>query len=171
MDSARDGAIARGWIHQINVSRGGVPKFPVASAIVNADGLVGDGHDDEQNHGGPQRAVCLFTLEEIERLAAEGNPMYPGAVGENITLRGIPLELLTPGARVALGVETLLEITSYAIPCKTIAGAFSTGDFTRISPKTHPGESRAYARVMRGGEIHEGDEVFLWWADEAETPQ
>jgi MOSC domain-containing protein YiiM len=167
MDSARDEqdeAAARGWVHQINVSRGGVPKLRVTRAIVTADGLIGDYHNDERNHGGPLRAVCLYTLEQIERLTEEGHSIYPGATGENLTLRGIPLALLTPGARVEIGEETLLEITGYAAPCETIAEVFNTGDFTRISHKLHPGESRAYARVARGGEIHEGDEVAVWVA-------
>ena len=161
--------IAHGWVHQINVSRGGVPKLPVVSAIVTAEGLLGDYHNDLRSHGGPLRAVCLYTLEQIERLAAEGHPIYPGATGENVTLRGIPLELLTPGARVRIGSGTLLEITRYATPCETIAGAFNTGDFTRIAHKPHPGESRMYACVTQGGEIRAGDEVMAWMADEGEV--
>lgn len=165
MDTMRDGAVARGWAHQINISRGGVPKPRVTSAAVTTEGLSGDYHNDARNHGGPLRAVCLYTLEQIERLAAEGHAIYPGATGENLTLRGIPLALLTPGARIRIGAQTLLEVTGYAAPCETIAEAFSTGDFTRISHKLHPGESRVYARVACGGEIHEGDEVTVWVAE------
>jgi MOSC domain-containing protein YiiM len=135
--------------------------------MVGVEGLAGDYHNDI-DHGGPERAVCLFTLEVVERLAADGNPIYPGAVGENVTLRGIPLELLIPGAALDIGSETRLEITSFTIPCKGIAHAFSTGDFTRISPKLHPGESRVYACVTRAGEIHSGDPVTVWVASEAE---
>lgn len=171
MDDAIDGVVARGQLYQINVSRGGVPKLPVVSAVVTVEGLVGDFHNDVKNHGGPLKAVCLFTLEQIARLAEEGHPIYPGATGENVTLRGVPLELLTPGARVGIGAETLLEITKYTTPCETIAGAFNTGDFTRIAHKLHPGESRVYARVMRGGQIHEGDEVLVWASDEREAAQ
>jgi MOSC domain-containing protein YiiM len=146
-----------GRIYQINISRGGVPKLPVAEARITSEGIVGDFHDDMQSHGGPMRAVSLFTLEEIERLAGEGHPIYPGAVGENVTVSGLPLEALTPGTRLALGNETLIEITLYATPCKTIRDAFNDGDFTRISHKTHPGEGRVYARVLREGAIHAGD--------------
>lgn len=150
-----------GRIAQINISRGGVPKLPVADARLTAEGLVGDFHEDTRNHGGPMRALCLFTLEEIERLSGEGHPIYPGAVGENVTLSGLPLEALTPGTHLTLGDETLIEMTSYATPCKTIRDAFNDGDFNRISPKTHPGESRVYARVLREGKIHTGDVVRI----------
>lgn len=160
------GPTARGRVYQINVSRGGVPKLPAPSAVVTVEGLVGDWHDDTRNHGGPLRAVCLYTLEQIERLAAEGHPIYPGAAGENVTLKGISLALLTPGARLAIGAETLLEITHYTTPCVTIEGVFNNGDFTRISHKIHPGESRVYARVERSGEIHVDDEVIVWAVEE-----
>lgn len=152
---------AEGRIFQINISRGGVPKAPIAVAHVTTDGIEGDLHDDKQDHGGPMRALCLYTLEEIERLAGEGHPIFPGATGENVTLTGVPLDALTPGTRLALGDETLVEVTTYTTPCKTIRGAFNDGDFTRISQKLHPGESRVYARVVREGEIHAGDSVCI----------
>ena len=153
------GGAFEGRIHQINVSRGGVPKLPVERAQVATLGVVGDGHDDIEDHGGPFRALCIYTLEQIERLRAEGHPFYPGAAGENITLVGVPLTALTPGARLTLGDEVEAQITFYAAPCKTIKGVFSDGIFTRISDKVHPGESRVYARVLRGGVIQPGDAV------------
>ncbi len=150
-----------GRILQINVSRGGVPKLPVARAEVNTLGIVGDGHDDIEDHGGPFRALCLYTVEEIERLRAEGHPIYPGAVGENITLEGVPLAALTLGTRLRLGDEVEAQITFYAAPCKTIKAMFSDGDFTRISDKLHHGMSRLYARILRGGSLAPGDPVWL----------
>lgn len=87
---------SEGHILQINVSRGGVPKHPVEQAIVTSEGIVGDYQRDQRNHGGPMRALCLFTIEEIQRLQAEGHPITPGSSGENITLEGIDLAALTP---------------------------------------------------------------------------
>ena len=161
-----ESAQAHGVIHQISISRGGAPKFPVDTAMVGPEGLAGDYHFDVANHGGPLRAVCIFTLEQIERLMAEGHPIFPGAVGENLTLRGIPQGALTPGATLAIGADVRLEIVSYTTPCKGIADAFSTSDFTRISQKLHPGESRVYARVVHGGEVRGGDPVTLWAASD-----
>lgn len=162
MESDREGCI-----YQINISRGGVPKAPIAVARVTIDGIEGDLHDDKQEHGGPMRALCLYTLEEIERLAGEGHPIYPGATGENVTLTGMPLDALTPGTRLALGDEALVEVTTYTTPCKTIRGAFNDGIFTRISQKLHPRGSRVYARVVREGEIHAGDSVCI--VDQADS--
>lgn len=148
-----------GRIVQINISRGGVPKLPVMEARVGELGLAGDLHDDIASHGGPTRALCLYTIEEIERLQAEGHPIFPGAAGENVTLRGVALARLVPGTRLALGDEVVVEITGYTTPCKTIREAFNDGDFSRISHKTHPGESRVYARVLREGVMRTGDSI------------
>lgn len=145
-----------GRIVQINTSRGGVPKLPVVEARVSELGLAGDLHDDIVGHGGPTRAVCLYTIEQIERLQAEGHPIYPGAAGENVTLGGVALAELTPGTRLALGDDVVIEITGYTTPCKTIREVFNDGDFSRISHKTHPGESRVYARVVREGLLRTG---------------
>jgi MOSC domain-containing protein YiiM len=148
-----------GRIHQINTSVGGVPKQPLATGTVTTEGLDGDFHNDYRDHGGPTRALCLYTLEQIQRLQAEGHPIFPGSVGENITLEGVPQSALVPGAQLTLGDTVLIEITAYTAPCKTITRSFSDGDFTRISEKLHPGESRVYARVLRGGEIRPGQPI------------
>lgn len=150
-----------GSIQQINASFGGVPKRPLEHCVVGVEGLEGDFHNDHRNHGGPERALCLYTLEAIQTLQAEGHPVSPGALGENITLEGIDLALLTPGTRMLLGDDVEIEITSYTTPCKTVQGCFSDGDFQRILQKRHPGESRVYARVVRGGELRPGQRARL----------
>lgn len=148
-------------VHQLSVSGGGVPKLPIAVAEVTAGGIVGDRQRNRRFHGGPRRAVCLFALEEIERLRAEGHPVAPGTTGENVTVAGLPWERVRPGARLALGAEVVLEVTSYTAPCKNIGPSFRDGDFTRISQKLHPGESRVYARVLTPGVVRTGDPVVL----------
>ena len=146
-----------GRIYQINVSRGGVPKAAVAQASVTILGIDGDYQSDQQNHGGPDRALCLYTLEQIRQLQGEGHPIMPGSTGENITLQGINLSELAPGTHLLLGNDVEIELTAYAAPCLNISGSFSNGDFTRISAKLHPGQSRVYARVLRTGNIATGD--------------
>jgi MOSC domain-containing protein YiiM len=143
-------------IFQINRSDGGVPKLPTPSAMVTEQGLDGDRQRDKRNHGGPQRAICLYSLEQILALQAEGHPIYPGSTGENVTLSGVDLHTLAPGDRLALGDDVMIEITGYAHPCQNISGSFADGNSTRISQKLHPGESRLYARVYSGGELRPG---------------
>jgi MOSC domain-containing protein YiiM len=94
-------------------------------------------------------------------LQAEGHPIFPGAVGENITISGIDWNEVTPGQQLALGNEVLLEITSYTSPCNSIPDSFLDGKYQRISQKLYPGYSRVYARVLRPGKIVIGQTVQL----------
>lgn len=148
-------------VHQINVSNGGVPKTPVSRARITENGVVGDDHNDKKHHGGPERALCLFSLEVIERFQDEGHPIAPGYAGENLTISGLDWAEIVPGSKLALGDEVIAEITRYTSPCATNAAWFKDGDFTRMLQSRHPGESRVYARVTRSGEITEGDTVRL----------
>lgn len=146
---------------QINVSDGGVPKRPIASAVIGTLGVQGDRQESTEFHGGPERALCLFSLERIEALQAEGHAIAPGGAGENITVAGLDWEAVGPGRRIRLGESVLIEITRYTAPCTKIRANFADGDFNRINQKTNPGWSRAYARVLEGGPLVPGDAVEL----------
>jgi MOSC domain-containing protein YiiM len=148
-----------GTVVSINVSGGGVPKSRVSGAQVSLLGLVGDAQDDTIHHGGPERAVCLYSLERIRSLQAEGHPIDVGTAGENVTVEGVDWDLVAPGVQLRLGDHVLLEIVSFTNPCKTIKGSFIDGKFVRIAQKLHPGWSRVYARVLSEGQIHFGDPV------------
>lgn len=148
-------------VFQINVSNGGVPKTPVPRARVTEDGVIGDAHNDNVHHGGPERALCLFSLEVIERFQEEGHPIAPGYAGENLTISGLDWNLVVPGSKLAIGDEVVAEITSYTSPCATNAAWFKEGKFSRMLQSRHPGESRVYARVTQPGEVAQGDEVRL----------
>ena len=153
--------MSHGRIVQVNVSPGGVPKHPVPEARVGPLGLEGDAHRDEEHHGGPERAICLFSLEQIDALRAEGHRVVPGALGENVTVAGLDWERVVPGARLRLGADVLLEVTRYTSPCFNMGFAFIGKEFARVSQKRHPGWSRVYARVLQEGVIRPGDEVGL----------
>ncbi len=150
-----------GRIVQIGISPGGVPKRAVAAARVGTEGLEGDGHRDTEHHGGPERAVCLFALEHIQALQAEGHPIQAGALGENVTVEGIDWDDVVPGRQVRLGADVLLEVTRYTSPCLNITAAFRDGNYARVAQKRHPGWSRVYARVLAPGTIKTGDRVQL----------
>lgn len=149
----------QGYIYQLNCSNGGVPKLPVREAQLTPNGLVGDRQAHRRFHGGPERALCLYALEHIQALQAEGHPIFPGSVGENVTVAGLVWASLVPGVRLALGDEVIVELSSYAMPCKSIRKSFGDGRFERISQKKHPGASRLYARVIRTGTLSVGQTV------------
>ena len=152
-----------GRIFQINVSpSGGVPKQPVREAVVGERGIVGNRVANPKIHGGPLAALCLYSLEVIQALQAEGHPIFPGSVGENITLSHLDWSRVTPGVRLQLGDEVLIEITKYTTPCETIVESFADRDSMRILQKTHPGWSRVYAKVLQVGRIRVGDAVSVF---------
>jgi len=151
-----------GRIVQISVNpKGGAPKYQVAAARLKTNGVEGDRQNDRRFHGGPERAVCLYSWELIRALQGEGHPIECGSAGENLAIAGVDWNEVAPGARLLLGEAVLLEIVSYTSPCYKIADAFQDGDFKRISQKLRPGWSRVYARVFQPGKVCEGDGVKM----------
>jgi MOSC domain-containing protein YiiM len=157
------------YIFQLNCSDGGVPKRPVREAQLTPTGLACDKQAKRKIHGGPERALCLYALERITELQDEGHPIFPGSVGENVTIVGLDWKTLGPGIRLALGDEVIIEIASYTSPCQTIAASFIGGKFKRISQKKRPGESRLYARVIQPGKLATGQTVRV--LDEVEKAE
>lgn len=149
-----------GVLHSINVSNGGVPKRPRDTAELRFSGVSGDRQRDLRYHGGPTRAVSLYSLELICALQAEGHPLEPGSIGENLTLAGVAWARMLPGASLHVG-DALLELTAYAAPCTNLLPYFREGQFKRVSQKVHPGWSRLYARVLREAPVKVGDPVRL----------
>lgn len=150
-----------GRVVSVNVNEGGVPKLPVSEQWVGAMGLADDRHiEPVPSHGGVDQAVCLYSMEAIARLVAEGHNVFPGAFGENLTLEGIELDAIGPGDRLAIGDGGLvIEITWNAAPCYKQADWFTDRKFARISHKTHPEDTRWYARVISEGPVRPGDAV------------
>lgn len=141
-----------GHLVQINVSRGGIPKSPVPSAHVANDGVEGDWQKNRKYHGGPDRAICLFSIELYDRLRAYGIDLKPGDVGENFTTRGIDLQALSKGDRLRVG-ECIIQVTDVRVPCNTLK-------------KMHPdlpelivGYSGWVCRVIQPGAVHPRDVV------------
>ena len=155
-------------IAHINVSRGGVPKRPVPAVQVTVQGLDGD-LQRWKHHGGPDRALCLFSQERIHALQAEGHPIAPGSIGENLTLEGVDWRAVTPGVHLLLGSSVIAQVTSYTTPCFKITASFRDRDYSRVSEERHPGDSRVYARVLREGSLRSGDPLHLLTEAEASS--
>ena len=145
---------------QVNTSPGGVPKLAVAEAHVSREGLSGDSVNHPKVHGGPERAVCLFSLELIQALQVEGHPIFPGAVGENLTVSGLDWPTLEVGDVLDVG-EARLQLTQRVEPCNTIAAFFADRAFKRVKPDRAPDETRWYARVLTEGVVRPGDAIAV----------
>lgn len=155
-----NGEAPAGRVVGLQRSGGGVPKLPVDNVRVHLPGMEGDWQRDRRYHGGPDRALCLYSMELIEALVREGHPIAPGTVGENVTIAGIDWREMLPGVRLTIGA-VVVEITDFAAPCRTIRESFAGERFKRISEKLYPGWSRVYTRILREGAIVVGDPVRL----------
>jgi MOSC domain-containing protein YiiM len=152
-------ATAYGTIAQLNTSDGGVPKLPVDAVDVDITGVVGDRQAVRRHHGRPWQALCIWSADVIDDLAAEGHPIAPGRAGENITVRGLPWTDVRAGVRLRLG-EVLAEVSVFALPCASNAPWFLRRDFGRMHHERGP-VSRVYASVVEPGRIATGDAAVL----------
>jgi MOSC domain-containing protein YiiM len=109
----------QGTIVQISISPGGLPKRAVSGGLLASSGVQGDGHAHPAIHGGPRQAILLIAAEVVEDLAQRGYPVFFGALGENLTTRGIDVRQLRIGDRIRAG-GALLEITQPRGPCAAL---------------------------------------------------
>src|SRR6476646_5368843 len=102
-----------GTLVQVNTSAGGMPKLPVLIARVTFAGVEGDWQKNRKVHGGPNRAICIYSVELYAWLNEQGIKVGNGDLGENFTTRGIDLQQLEPGDQLQIGGEDgcIIEIT------------------------------------------------------------
>lgn len=153
-------------ILQLSISSGGLPKRAVPSAFCGRLGLEADSHAHPTIHGGPRKAILVIASEVLERLKADGYPVYPGALGENITTQGLDLPALRIGDRLQAG-RALLEVTQPRGPCTQldvygpdIKDAIFDEEVRRLeSASPRWGMSGLYMCVLEEAEIHCGDVI------------
>jgi len=156
-----------GTLLQVNVSRGGIPKQAIPSGVLTSAGLDGDAWR-YPFHGGPRQAVLLVTAEGIDELVARGFPLFHGALGENLTTRGLDRRALRFGQRLRVGAATI-ELTRMRQPCATlnvygpgIQKAMYDARVVKGDPESPLwGLSGFYAKVVEPGTVRPGDTVYV----------
>jgi MOSC domain-containing protein YiiM len=146
-------------------------KIPCASILLLAGlGVEGDAHSGatvqnrylmRKNSAAPNlRQVHLFPRELLEQLSAGQDPIEPGALGENITTRGLNLSALPRGTRLAIGATAILELTGLRDPCKQL-DKFRRGLVKALLVRDTKGKITSKAGVMAivitSGEVTPGD--------------
>ena len=140
---------------QLSTSKGGMPKLALPEARVTRDGVGDDWQLNRKYHGGCDRAVCIFSTENYDWLAANHNiKLTPGCVGENFTTTGIDLQSLKPGDRLRVG-ECLIEITKVRVPCRSL------NQWDPRLLKVIAGYSGWLARVIEPAIVRPGDAIEL----------
>jgi MOSC domain-containing protein YiiM len=150
-------------IIQVSISRGGVPKHAVPEAMITPVGLEGDAWAHPQIHGGPDQRVLIVAAEALDDLAARGFPVFYGAFGENLTVRGASLQSFRAGQTWRAG-DAILELTKIRVPCSTL-DVYGRGiqqeiydERVRRGDATSPLWARSgfYASVRRPGRVSPG---------------
>lgn len=140
------------FVVSINISPGGIPKHPIEIGLMLAEGLKDDAHDHEK-HNTPLQAISIIDAEDLHDLKREGFDVFPGATGENITVRGLSVDELAAGDRLRLEGGVELELTKKRQPCFVLDS---------IDPRLKHaivGRCGFLAKVLRTGTIRRGETI------------
>src|SRR4051812_40284385 len=135
-------------------------KFPVEGRVaVRGVNLAGDDQADRSVHGGPDKAVYAYAIEEIRVWRAElGRDLGPAPFGENLTTEGIDVSGALVGERWRIGT-TLLEAVQPRLPCFKLGLRMGDPSFVRrFAEASRPG---ADFRIIEEGEVGAGDTIAV----------
>jgi MOSC domain-containing protein YiiM len=133
-------------------------KSPVEGRVpLRGVNLRGDDQADRTVHGGPDKAVYAYAIEDTEWWEGQlGGPLGAGAFGENLTVRGLPVSEAVIGERWAVG-SAVLEVAQPRLPCFKLG--LRMGDPRFLKRFAAAGRPGAYLRVVQEGDIGAGDQI------------
>jgi MOSC domain-containing protein YiiM len=141
----------------------GLPKRAVPILRITPDGAEGDyNHYRTRKRGGDRdQAVLVVTQDLLSALTAEGWPVQPGDLGENLTISGLREADLGPGVRLQVG-EVSLAITKRCDPCTELYNLPYVGKERGPAFLEAMAGSRGwYAKVLAPGVLRPGATVTL----------
>jgi MOSC domain-containing protein YiiM len=120
-------------------------------------------------HGGPLQAILLVTSEGIDELIAAGYPLFFGALGENLTTRGLDRHAMRFGQRYRVGEAAIIELTKLREPCNQLSVYGFGIQRLVIDRQAAEGDPQSprwgmggfYASVVEPGTIRTGDPIEL----------
>lgn len=129
----------------------------MALRATNADG---DEQADLKNHGGRDRAVYAYALEDYAWWSNElGRPLGPGEFDENLTVEGLAVNDAVVGEHWQIGAEVELEVSTPRMPCYKLAAKMNDPQFVaRFGKALRLGP---YLRVVREGSVRSGDAIAV----------
>ncbi|QJC54329.1 MOSC domain-containing protein [Paenibacillus albicereus] len=133
----------------------GIFKSPCEGAVrLGRTGPQGDGQADLKHHGGPDKAVCVYSQEHYPQWEQQlGRQLGWGAFGENLTLSGMDEASVVIGDRYRCG-EALLEVSQPRQPCFKLGLRHAEPKMTLWVQES--GRTGFYLRVVEEGEAAAG---------------
>jgi MOSC domain-containing protein YiiM len=141
-----------------HAAKSAIWKTPVSGRVaVRGVNLAGDDQADRQAHGGPDKAVYAYAVEDARWWASrEGRTFDFAAFGENLTTEGIDVSGALVGERWAIG-SAVFEISEPRVPCWRLGVRMNDPKFiVRFTEALRPG---AYMRIVREGDVGAGDPI------------
>ncbi len=130
-------------------------KRPVSRAMLRYENFDGDGQGDQVNHGGPDKAVCVYPIDHYSHWERElGRELAPGSMSENLTVRGAVETEVCIGDVFRVG-GAIVQVTQPRVPCSKLAGKNEQRRLVRQVSET--GYTGFYARVLNEGMVDAGD--------------
>jgi MOSC domain-containing protein YiiM len=145
-----------------------MPKTAIDAGFIGSLGIEGDLHAHPQFHGGPRKAILIIASETIDELVKRGYPVFYGALGENLTTRGLDIRDIRIGDEIRAG-GAILEITQPRGPCAqldvygpSIKQEIFDERVKALDPTSpHWGMSGFYASVRSPGPVAAGDIIAV----------
>jgi MOSC domain-containing protein YiiM len=138
-----------------------IVKEPVDGRVrATGANLEGDRQADLTVHGGADKAVYAYALEDIAWWAQmlERPEVGPGWFGENLTTEGVDVTHSVVGERWRIG-DAEFEVSQPRLPCSKLGIRFGEPRMVRaFAQASRPG---AYLRIIREGSVGAGDEIEL----------
>ena len=138
----------------------GILKSPAHGRVaVRGVNLHGDDQADRSVHGGPDRALYAYAIEDYRWWATElGQKLPAGKFGENLTLQGVDVSGALIGERWRAG-NAVLKITAPRLPCYKLA--MTMGDAAFVKRFSQAGRPGAYLSIVAEGDLAAGDDVAI----------
>lgn len=139
----------------------GIFKEPVNGRVMlRTLNLDGDRQVDLKGHGGPYKAVCVYSIEQYDHWQQKlgRDDFRHGQFGENFTVDGMPDDKTHVGDVFRVG-GALVQVTQPRVPCYRLGIKMGSPEF----PKKFLQSSRVgfYMRVLEENEVGAGDLIEL----------
>jgi MOSC domain-containing protein YiiM len=151
---------AREFPYSGRTARSAIWKTPITGRIaVRGVNLAGDEQADRQAHGGRDKAVYAYAVEDARWWEKEiGRPFAHAEFGENLTTEGIDVNDALIGEHWEIG-STVLEVSEPRMPCWRLAVRMNDRLFPRrFTEALRPG---SYLRIIVEGDVGAGDEIRI----------
>jgi MOSC domain-containing protein YiiM len=133
-------------------------KRPTVDRVeVAVDAFGTDEQADRRAHGGPDRIVYAYAIEDLAWWEQQlGRAVPPSSMGENLTTSGLDITNALIGERWRIGTA-IVEVSALRTPCFKLGIRMGIDGFSsQFAKARRPG---AYLRVAQPGAVAAGDAI------------